>query len=104
MSETFWLIQGWDNGTLLYEKIVESNLMTISQVQILLKALTAKAALDYDEIVGSYIRRESKTAVDHLVVHQERPHAIFRCGSNPHFTIALATMGSKGPLIIRNRL
>jgi hypothetical protein len=51
----------------------------------MLMALTAKAALSYDEIVDAYATRRTKIANDHLRVHKDGPLPTFYCGSNPHF-------------------
>lgn len=102
MSKTYWLIQGYDGTTKIYERRIESGQMTVSQVKDLLKALVAKAGLTFDEIVGAYAKRGTKIANDHLLVQKDGPYPTFHCGSNPHFVIAIAEMEG-GRLMIFNK-
>jgi hypothetical protein len=64
----------------------------------LLKALAAKAGLGFDEIVGAYAKRRTKIANNLLEVQREGPHAIFMCGSNPHFIASIVFDGLRKPI------
>jgi hypothetical protein len=88
MSKAYWLIQGYHSFTLIFEQKVHARYLTDEQMQSLLKALVAKAALTYDEIVGAYARRRSSIANDHLIVRRDAQHNL-TCGSNPHFIARL---------------
>lgn len=88
MPKAHWLIQGYDSSTLIFEQKVNARCFTDEQMQSLLKALVAKAALTYDEIVGAYARRRSLTANDHLIVQRDAQQNL-TCGSNPHFIARL---------------
>jgi hypothetical protein len=61
----------------------------------LLRALTAKAGLDYREIVGAYARRRTKIANDLLEVRRDGPYQHFWCGNNPHFEVVLVDENGK---------
>ena len=88
-SETInrsWLIRGYDSTTLIYEKLVPIGCYSNEQMQSLLKALTAKAGLSNDEIVGAYAKRGTRLHNVHLDVKWAGPHGPLSCRSNPHFT------------------
>lgn len=88
MPETYWLIRAYDGTRLLFEKRVNSGQMTSDQVKHLLRALAAQT-LSFDEVVGAYARRRTKIANNLLNVHQEKPHEIYTCGTNPHFVASI---------------
>jgi hypothetical protein len=69
----YWLIQGYDSLTLIYEKRVACGQLTDEQVKALLKALVAKAGLTFDEIIGAYAKRRTKIANDLLLVQRDGP-------------------------------
>lgn len=84
----YWLIEGFDSTTKIYERQVDIGQLTTDQAKALLRALVAKAALTFDEIVGAYARRKTRVANDHLYVRREGPYPVFLCGDNPHFIIS----------------
>ena len=51
----------------------------------MLKALAAKAGLQYEEMVGAYARRNSKISNDLLVVKRDGLDPVYTCGESPHF-------------------
>ncbi|MFZ0978472.1 MAG: hypothetical protein WAN23_03625 [Candidatus Acidiferrales bacterium] len=61
----------------------------------LLMALTAKACLEYDEIVGAYATRKTKIANNLLVVQADSQCPTFWCGSNPHFVASVVDEDGK---------
>jgi len=64
--------------------------ITDDQIEQMLKALAAKAGLDYGEIVGAYAKRRTKIANDRLAVHAESKSApCLRCGNNPFFVASI---------------
>jgi hypothetical protein len=81
----YWRLQGFDSDRLIFEKKVLIGAFTNNQIRDLLRALTAKASLTYEEIVGAYAKRKTQIANDLLEVHQDGPYSAFSCGSNPHF-------------------
>ena len=50
-----------------------------------MKALTAKAGLSYDEIVGAYAKKRTKISNELLLVKKDGPYQVYTCGSNPYF-------------------
>ena len=80
-----WIVRGYDGTNLIYERAIPCALYTKNQIQLLLQALTAKAGLSNDEIVGAYARKRSKLRNGHLEVQQNGPSGGLMCGSNPHF-------------------
>jgi hypothetical protein len=102
--DSYWLIEGFDSTRKIYERRVDIGQLTTDQVKDLLRALTAKAGLTFDEMVGAYAKRKTQIATDHLEVHREGPYPVFWCGSNPHFIISAygpdgVIVGKKNPLI-----
>lgn len=81
----YWRIQGHDSTEITYERRIPIGQLSEKQLQELLKALTAKAGLTYDEIVGAYATRRTEIANDLLQVHRDRPNPHFWCGNNPYF-------------------
>jgi len=81
----YWLIEGYDGLTKIYERKVEGSHLTENQVPPMLMTLAAKAGLTLDEIVGAYARRRSKTRNDLLRVQRDGPRLRFTCGENPYF-------------------
>jgi hypothetical protein len=89
MRKLHWLIRGFDSTTKIYERRVDAGQITEIQVKALLRALTAKAGLSNDEIVGAYASRRTKIANDLLRVERDGPQAIFSCGTNPYFVASI---------------
>ena len=81
----FWRIQGYDSSRAIFEMRVGFGQLTDAQMKDALKALVAKAGLQYEEIVGAYAKRGTRIANELLVVHGELSTHTFWCGSNPHF-------------------
>jgi hypothetical protein len=80
-----WHIQGYDSGTLIFDARISVGSLSESQLKALLMALTAKAGLNFNEIVGAYAKRGTKSANALLTVQKEGPSPVFMCGTNPHF-------------------
>ena len=94
-TEKQWLIVGYDGFTVIYERRVDVGQLTQSQVKALLMALTAKAGLTFDEILGAYAKRRTKIANNLLHVHRDGPQTIFTCGVGPHFNASIVLRGSR---------
>jgi hypothetical protein len=77
-------IKGFDSDKKIYDRKVALSHLSEDQLRSLLKALVAKAGLNFDEIVGAYARRQSTIANDLLAVRRDGPHPVFTCGENPH--------------------
>jgi hypothetical protein len=90
---SYWLIQGFDSATKIYERRVDIGQLSTDQAKALLRALAAKAGLTLDEIVGAYARRKTPMANGHLHVHKDGPYPVFWCGGNPHFIISARRPG-----------
>jgi hypothetical protein len=96
--QAYWLIEGYDSTTKIFEKRIEAGQITEQQAMDMLKALVAKAGLTFDEIVGAYARRRSTIANDHLLVQRDGPHCVFYCGGNPHFEVSLRDSDGQIPI------
>jgi hypothetical protein len=85
MEQRFWHIEGYDSSTKIYDKKVKVGCFSDNQIKNLLKALTAKAGLSYDEIVGAYAKKNTKILNELLIIQRDGPSQVYTCGSNPHF-------------------
>jgi hypothetical protein len=85
LSKPHWLIRGYDGLDLIFEKRIASELLSEKQVEQVLRALTAKAGLTFDEIVEAHLKRRTRAANDLLIVKRPGPELRFFCGENPHF-------------------
>jgi hypothetical protein len=85
MKQRFWHIEGYDSLTKIYDKKVKVGCFSDNQIKNLLKALTAKAGLSFDEIVGAYAKKKTKISNEHLIIKRDGPYQVYTCGSNPHF-------------------
>lgn len=88
-TKRYWRIHGYNSSTLIFERTVELGQFSEDQMKNLLKALTAKAGLDFGEIVGAYAKRGTKIANNLLAVHREFAYPTLSCGDNPHFAAAV---------------
>lgn len=48
-------------------------------------ALAAKAGLNFNEIVGAYAKKNTKTSNDFLSIQKDGPYPVYTCGDNQHF-------------------
>jgi hypothetical protein len=83
-----WRIRGFDGLKMIFETKVGIGQFTDQGIQDLLRALTARSALTFDEIIGSFARRGTKIAND-LAVRKDLDSSTFTCGSNPFFTASI---------------
>lgn len=92
MSKRYWLIEGYDSATKLFEKKVDVGQFTDGQLRQLLRALVAKRLNDC-EIVDAYAKRGTKIANNILDVHIDYP--IYMCGCDPCFTVRIVDENGK---------
>ena len=85
MTEKLWEIRGYDSMEQIFEIHVPVDCFSEKRIQELLKALAARAGLEFNEIVGAYAKRNSALANDLLKVNKDEHHQQYACGSNPHF-------------------
>ena len=87
--QKYWKIQGWDSTKKLFEFKVKLGQITENGMFNLLRALTAKYALNDSEIISSYAKKKTKISSDHLEV-QRLSGSVYTlsCGTNP-YVIAL---------------
>lgn len=84
-ERTYWLIRGYDSTKQIFEKRLSTGEITNLQLETLLMVLRAKAGLNYDEIVGSFVKKGTRRFNTLLAVQHDVPHATLTCGSNPYF-------------------
>jgi hypothetical protein len=80
-----WLIRGYDSQTLIAEIRVSFAQIAPRRLESLLKALTAKVCLSFDEIVGAYASKGTRIANDLLAVTYDHRTNMYSCGTNPYF-------------------
>ena len=81
----YWRITGYRSLDKIFETDVPISHLSENQLIQLLKSLTAKAGLQYDEIVGAYTRKNSITFNGLLSVEKDGLYPNYRCGGNPYF-------------------
>ena len=85
----YWLIRGYDGLNTIFETKVRSSQFSEKQIQVLLPVLTAKAGLEFSEIINEYGQRKSKMSSNLLKVSMDSSIPMYLCGDNPHFTACL---------------
>lgn len=85
-EQRYWVITGYDSMNKIYENKIKAGCMSEAQVIDLLKALTAKAALTNDEIIGAFAKKGTKISNEHLHVNKDDFNQVYTCGENVHFT------------------
>jgi hypothetical protein len=86
MAKRFWRIRGHKRFDTFVDITVPIGIMTEGQVKELLKCFAAKEGLTYEEIVGGYVRSNSKRANKLLDVQKNGPYPEYSCGEDPIFT------------------
>ena len=89
MNYRFWEIEGYDGSEKIYANKFPISHIGIRQIKKILMCLTAKAGLDFDEIVGAHATRGTRTANNHPEVKlwnmTTGSRQCYHCGDNPHF-------------------
>jgi hypothetical protein len=85
MAKRFWRIRGYKKFDTILDVTVPVGSMTEGQVQELLKCLTAKEGLTYEEIIGGYVKRNTKKAHELLHVRKNGPYPEYDFGHDPSF-------------------
>ena len=81
----YWKIQGWDSTKKLFEFKVKLGQITENGMNDLLRALTAKYALDDSEIISSYAKKRTKIHSNYLEVQRlTGKKYTLSCGTNPY--------------------
>ena len=95
----FWLIEGYDSTTRIFQGYRPKGDYSENRMRDLLASLTAKAGLEYQEILDSYARRNSKRYALHLEVQRSGPPFMLMCGSNPCFVATIIDEGRLADLM-----
>ena len=83
MAQKYWHIEGFNGLEKIYGRTVKFGYLSENQLVAVLKTLTARAGLGYDEILGAYAKRGTKIANQHLLTIKDKN--TYMCGDNPHF-------------------
>ena len=86
----YWRITGYRGLNEIFDTRISAGLLSEGALADLLKCLTAKAGLSYEEIVGAYVRRGTKGANSLLKITRNGRMPKFTCGKNPYFAATLA--------------
>jgi hypothetical protein len=89
MAKRFWRIRGYKKFDEILDVTIPIGRLTTGRLQELLKALAAKEGLAYPEIVGAYVKHNSRTANDLLRVQKPGPGPEYMCGEDPHFVAVI---------------
>ena len=82
-THAFWLIEGFDGLSPIYQRTVQASHISDENLQRLLQVLTAKAGLTPDEIVAAHTNRRAPGTNEFLRVSREGQ--TFTCGDSPFF-------------------
>ena len=91
MTQRCWHIVGYDSTEKIFEKKVKMGWFSENQIEQILRALTARAGLDFEEIVGAYAKRGAKVSNELPHVHRDFQNGTLMCGTNPHFIAKVTT-------------
>lgn len=94
-QKRYWRIRGYDGLTLIFEKTVSLGQFSENQMKLLLQALTAKASLNFDEIIGAYAKRGTTLANNHLSIQREFAYPTMHCGYDLHFEATVVDQSGK---------
>src|ERR1700731_4535958 len=89
MKKLFWRIRGHNGLKDTFDMTIGLGQFTDEQIEHLLRALTARAALDEREIVCAYAKRKTKIANDLLEVTRDSPYPRYSCGSDLCYTASV---------------
>ena len=85
MSKRYWRIRVYKRFDTIFDVTIPVGSMTENQVQELLKCLAAKEGLSYEEVIGAYVKRNTKRAHELLNVRKNGPYPEYDCGQDPSF-------------------
>ena len=89
-KKAYWRIVGYQSTRKIFETELPIGLYTDKQMSNVLRVLAAKAGLNYEEILDSYVGRNTKRYRSLLEVQvQSKPKFCLMCGSNPHFVASV---------------
>lgn len=86
MSQSYWVITGWNSTEKIYEKKIKHGVVTKENMKILLKTMVAKEALTHDEILGSYQKQRTIGVNELLAVQEDVERHTLSCGDSIWFT------------------
>ena len=95
MSKRYWRIRGYESTKKIFDKTLSIGQFNGKQIEDCLKALAAKAGLNFDEIIGAYTKRRTKIANGLLDVQWDAKYSTWTCGSNPYFMAAIVDESGK---------
>ena len=96
-SRSYWQVEGFDSTRRIFQRRLDASHLGENQVGPMLKALAAKAGLDFDEIVSASVSRRAPFRTELLEVTREFPNLWFSCGANPFFTAVFVRQDSSLP-------
>jgi len=85
MAKKYWRIRGHKKFDTIVDLKIPFGSLTESQLQALLKCFMAKGEFSYEEIVGAYVKRNTKQAHEFLNVQKNGPYPEYSCGNDPSF-------------------
>jgi hypothetical protein len=86
MNRKYWKIEGYEGQKKVFETQVKYGYFSENKIKCLLKAMAAKAGLNYDEMVVAYSNKDARISSNLLEVQRDNSGATLSCGTNPYFT------------------
>jgi hypothetical protein len=87
MAKRYWRINGQKKFDTIFDEMIPEGCITERQLKELLKCLSAKAGLTYEEIIGAYVKRKTKRA--HMILEVQGNGLGYFCGNDPAFVATL---------------
>jgi len=84
-EKRYWRIRGHKKFETFLDITIPVRCLTEGRLRELLKCLLAKANMEYEEIVGAYVKRGTRVAHDFLEVHKNGPYPEYHCGIDAIF-------------------
>ena len=84
MTQRDWQIVGYRSTERIFETKIKKGCFSDAKIEELLRALTAKAGFECEEIVGAYAKRGSRVSSELLHVQWDFESRTVRCGTNPY--------------------
>lgn len=97
----FWMIRGYDGATRVFQDFRPVGDYSEGSMAQLLKCLTAKASLEYAEVLDAYARKNSRRHAAHLDLLRSGNPFTLMCGSNPYFTATLVDQEKREEVLRR---
>jgi hypothetical protein len=82
----WWRVRGFRGPKSFYDYCIPFGAITEEEIQNLLRCMTAKANLSYDEIISAHSKQNTRWCNSLLDVRKIGHYSEYECGTDPRFT------------------